>query len=199
MSVFPFNIMEDSENHDEDIMGKIQIYSNDDEQLKFLGQILSNETSRKILQILFDNELTSSEISTETSFSLPLINHHISTMLLAGIVTVSKTTMNTKNQPMKHYSAKSGIVILPKQASQKAKKSKRFSKSLNQLMQFTTIGIAASASFFLTLISQPMQEGQTTGEDLFSNDSSLIIPFVVAFSILGIGLLVKSRLNQRKK
>ncbi len=193
-----FNIMEDGEDYDEDIMDKIQIYSNDDEQLKFLGQILGNESSRKILQTLFDKELTAGEISTQTGFSLPLINHHISTMLQAGVVAVTKTTMNTKNQPMKHYSAKSGIVILPKQASKKAKASKRFSKSIKQLMQITTVGAAAIASFFITLISQPVQEGHQTGENLNVIDSPFVIPSVIALVVIGIGLLVKFVLNQRK-
>ena len=188
------------EKDDDEIMNRIQIYSNDDEKLKFLGQMLSNDTSRKILQTLLDKELTSSEISFHTGFSLPLINHHVNTMLQSGIVTVTKTTLNTKNQPMKYYSAKLGIIILPKQASHLAKKSKSLAVTLKTIMKFTSIGLAGVVSYFVIKINQESElssdHGNYPSSFFTQNELSLII---VPLTVVGIGLLVQYVLNKKRR
>ncbi|PIY88332.1 MAG: ArsR family transcriptional regulator, partial [Nitrosopumilales archaeon CG_4_10_14_0_8_um_filter_34_8] len=126
---------------------KIKIYSTDDEKLKFLGKILNNDSSREILLLLIEKEMTANEIAIQMKLSLPLVLYHINQMIQSGIVIVSKTFTNSKNQPMKYYSAKSGIVILPEIASIKAKESKSFSNSLKTIMKFAVIGIVSFVSW----------------------------------------------------
>lgn len=189
--------MTEPKENDDEIMNNIQIYSSDEEQLKFLGQILSNETSRKILQVLFDNELTASEISFETGVSLPLINHHVNTMLQSKIVTISKTTMNSKNQPMKHYIAKSSIVILPKKILQNPKKVKYLSVTLKTILKFTSIGLAGIVFWFLTNSLQNSNQWQS-GEESLGIFSQELISIIIGLSVVGIGLLVQYWFNKKR-
>lgn len=175
---------------------KVQIFSNTDEKLKFLGKILNNESSREILLLLIEKEMTANEIAVQTKLSLPLAIYHINQMILADIVAVSKTTTNGKNQPMRYYSAKSGIVILPEKASQKAKESKSFSNSLKKIMKFASVGIAGITSWLSIRYVQFQQNIQsndiTTGYeyvegnsfDWFAIDNEIWIPIIITSVII---------------
>lgn len=149
------------EQNKDNLEDKIQIFSNTDEKLKSLGKMLNNDSSRKIRQLLIEKEMTANEIATQTKLSLPLALYHINQMIESGIVIISKTSTNGKNQPMKYYSAKPGIIILPEKASQKAKENKSFTKALKSIMKFTVIGFAGIVSWMTVKIYDqglPVQE-----------------------------------------
>ncbi len=152
--------------NNDDLEDKIQIFSNTDEKLKFLGKILNNESSKKILQLLIEKEMTANEVATQTKLSLPLALYHVNQMIKAGIVIISKTSTNGKNQPTKHYSAKPGIIILPEKAFQKAKESKSFSNSLKRIMKLASVGFAGVVTWFGT---QFMQNTRNIWQDQLSN------------------------------
>jgi len=194
------------EQNENNLENEIQIFSNTDEKLKFLGKILSNDSSRKILLSLIEKEMTANEIATLIQLSLPLALYHINQMIQAGIVIVSKTFTNGKNQPMKYYSAKSGIVILPEKASQKAKESKSFSKSLKRIMKFAVIGIV---SFVSWVHVKSQQKELLPSDDTFDYVSpqnyddflDIIIsePIIIPLLVIIVGLSILFVLEKRKK
>ncbi|MEX0862605.1 ArsR/SmtB family transcription factor [Nitrosopumilus sp.] len=158
-----------NENSDS-VSKEFKVFSNNDEKLKFLGKILNNDSSREIFQILIEKEMTANEIATQMQLSLPLALYHINQMIKSGIVVISKTSTNGKKQPMKHYSAKPGIIILPEKASQKAKNSKSFSKSLKSIMKFTVIGVAGIVSWVTVKVNNqelPIQEPTNEITDIY--------------------------------
>ena len=185
---------------------KIKIYSTDDEKLKFLGKILNNDSSREILLLLIEKEMTANEIAIQMKLSLPLVLYHINQMIQSGIVIVSKTFTNGKNQPMKYYSAKSGIVILPEKASQKAKESKSFSNSLKKVMKFAVIGIV---SFVSWVHVKSQQKELPPSDDTFDYVSpqnyddflDIIIsePIIIPLLVIIVGLSILFVLEKRKK
>ena len=182
--------------NEDSLEDKIQFFSNTDEKLKFLGKILNNDSSREILLLLIEKEMTANEIAIQMKLSLPLVLYHINQMIQSGIVIVSKTFTNSKNQPMKYYSAKSGIVILPEKDSIKAKESKSFSKSLKKVMKFASVGVAGITSWFSIRYFQFQQNVQsndiTTGYeyvegssfDWFAIDNEIWIPIIVTSVII---------------
>ena len=182
--------------NEDSLEDKIQFFSNTDEKLKFLGKMLNNDSSREILLLLIEKEMTANEIALRTKLSLPLALHHINQMIQAEIVTISKTENNSKHQPMKYYSAKSGIVILPEKDSIKAKESKSFSKSLKKVMKFASVGVAGITSWFSIRYFQFQQNVQsndiTTGYeyvegssfDWFAIDNEIWIPIIVTSVII---------------
>lgn len=181
----------------DDGMDKIEIFSNTDDRLKFLGKMLNNDSSRKILSLLIEHELTANEISLQTELSLSLIIHHLNKMMQAGIVTISKTSMNTKNQPMKYYTAKSVILILPEKASERAKTSKSFSKSLKSIMKFAVIGLVGFFTWFYDL-SHLIEINKEVYP--FPYEPSLQIDSIVpALIIIIIGLIVERIFSLKKK
>ncbi len=81
--------MENPEENDE-FFDKIEIISSDDDKLKFLGELLSNESSRNILLLLTNREMSANEISQKTNLRLSLIIHHLNKMQQVGIVKIVK-------------------------------------------------------------------------------------------------------------
>ncbi|CAE6485544.1 MAG TPA: winged helix-turn-helix domain-containing protein [Candidatus Nitrosotenuis sp.] len=175
-------------NNDENFenFDKIEIFSNTDERLKFLGKILNNDFSRQILLLLAEKEMTANEIANQTKLSLPLVLHHVNQMLKAEMVVVSKISTNSKNQPMKYYSAKSGIVILPENVVERAKNSKSLYNSLKRIMRFAAIGIASIATWSYLKLIESTTKVQLQGGG--QERTEIPDPLVVALTVIIIGL-----------
>jgi DNA-binding transcriptional ArsR family regulator len=154
----------------EDPMGindKIEIMSTDDQRIKAVGELLSSDSSRTILKLLFNDLMTANQIAQKTGISLPLVIYHLKKMQEAGLVKVAQTEKNTKSHDMKVYTVdKFAIVILPSGLTEKAKSSKSLHNSFNRIYRFATIGGAAIAAWFS---SQFMQQNQQVA---MQNDSA---------------------------
>jgi len=143
----------------DDTPEKIEIFSTDDEKIKSIGELLSNDSSREILQLLFKKELTANQIAQETDVSLQLVKYHLNKMQDMGIAKISKVGKNIKGQDMKFYKAtKFAVVIVPSAVSERAKESKLLVRSFKTIYRFAGIGIAGVAAWFTTLT---LQEPQT--------------------------------------
>ncbi|HSA97471.1 MAG TPA: winged helix-turn-helix domain-containing protein [Candidatus Nitrosotenuis sp.] len=82
---------------------KIEILSTDDQRIKAVGELLSSDSSREILKLLFNDHMTANQIAQKTETSLPLVMYHLKKMQDAGIVTISSTGKNSKSHDMKYY------------------------------------------------------------------------------------------------
>ncbi len=146
------------------INDKIEILSTDDDKIKAVGELLSSDSSRAILKLLFNDQMTANQIAQKTEISLPLVIYHLKKMQDAGIVKISQTEKNTKSHDMKYYTIdKFAIVILPSEATEKARSSKSLHNSFNRIYRFATIGGAAIAAWFSTQFMQ--QNNQVTISD----------------------------------
>ena len=136
----------------EDPMGindKIEILSTDDDRIKAVGELLSSDSSRAILKLLFNEEMTANQIAQKTEISLPLVMYHLKKMQDANVVKISQTGKNTKSHDMKYYTVdKFAIVILPSGMTEKAKTSKSLFNSFNRIYRFATIGVVSLAAWF---------------------------------------------------
>lgn len=130
---------------------RIDILSTDEEKIKSLGELLSSEAGRKILNLIFIQEMSASEISNKTEMSLERVRYHLQKMLNIGIVEISRMIKNSRSQEMKYYRSKRFVVmVLPFSVSDKAKRSKSLFNALNKLFKGATISAAAIASWFIT-------------------------------------------------
>ncbi|MFN3654933.1 MAG: ArsR/SmtB family transcription factor [Candidatus Nitrosotenuis sp.] len=144
---------------------KIEILSTDDQRIKVVGELLSSDSSRMILKLLFNDQMTANQIAQKTEISLPLVIYHLKKMQEAGIVKVAQTAKNTKSHDMKYYTVdKFAIVILPSSLTEKAKSSKSLFNSFNRIYRFATIGGAAIAAWFSSQFIQQNQQITTSNE-----------------------------------
>lgn len=138
------------------VSDKIDILSTEDEKLKTVGEILSSDSSRQILKLLFNNSLSANQISQKTELSLPLVIHHLKKMQSAGVVKITNVGKNTKSHDVKFYTIdKVAIVILPSEMQQPAKKSKSLFNSFNRIHRLATLGGVSIAAWFSSQLLQP--------------------------------------------
>lgn len=142
---------------------KIEILSTNDEKIKLLGELLTNDSSRAILNLIFEQDMTALDIAKKTGLSLELVRYHIQKMLDIGMTNISKIEKNTREQEMKYYRVtKIVVIVLPQQISEKAKKSKSLINSLNRIYRFAAIGIAGLVSWFTSQTIQNFTQSMTS-------------------------------------
>ncbi len=150
----------------DDLTEKIKILATDDDKIKSFGELFTNDSSRQILQLLFNEELTATQISQKTGISLQLVKYHLNKLQDLGVVKISKIEKNSKSQNMKIYSAtKFTIVIVPPTLSEKTKESKLLVRSFRHIYKVAGFGIATGISGLLSL-SQLSQDKQIPANDV---------------------------------
>jgi DNA-binding transcriptional ArsR family regulator len=136
----------------DELTENIKILATDDKKIKSFGEILSNDSSREILQLLFNEELTASQIAQKSDVSIQLVKYHLNKLQELGVVKVSKIEKNSKSQDMKIYTAlKFSIVIVPPKMSEKTKESKLLVRSFRHIYKVAGLGIATGLSGLLSL------------------------------------------------
>jgi DNA-binding transcriptional ArsR family regulator len=163
------------------VSDKIDILSTEDEKLKAIGEILSSDSSRQILKLLFNNSLSANQIAQKTELSLPLVIHHLKKMQGTGVVKITNIGKNTKSHDVKFYTIdKVAIVILPSEMQQPAKKSKSLFNSFNRIHRLATLGGVSLAAWFSTQllqskyqISEPVESIKTTAPMMTGDESAM--------------------------
>ncbi|MCV0391949.1 MAG: winged helix-turn-helix domain-containing protein [Nitrosopumilus sp.] len=153
---------------------EIEIISTDDDKIKLIGEIFSNDSSRKILKLISDgNEMTANEIAQESNMSLALAIHHLKRMQTAGMIKVSKTGISAKGQEMKYYvSTNQTFLITPEKSNSSV------IESLKKFSKFAAIGLAGFVSWITLKPNNANYEGQphtpgiesSTSEEQFTKD-----------------------------
>src|SRR3989338_7924191 len=137
------------------ISDRVEILSTEDQKIKAIGEILSSDSSREILKILFNDSLTANQISQKTEISLPLVIYHLKKMQDSGVVKITSVGKNTKSHDMKFYTVdKLAIIILPSKMSEPAKKSKSLFNSFTRIHRLATLGGASIAAWVSSQIIQ---------------------------------------------
>jgi len=148
------------------ISDRVEIISTEDQKMKAIGEILSSDSSRTILKILFNDSLTANQISQKTEISLPLVIYHLKKMQESGVVKITSVGKNTKSHDMKFYTVdKLAIIILPSQMSEPAKKSKSLFNSFTRIHRLATLGGVSIAAWFSSQIIQKGIESSVNMEE----------------------------------
>jgi DNA-binding transcriptional ArsR family regulator len=156
------------------ISDRVEILSTEDQKMKAVGEILSSDSSRAILKILFNDSLTANQISQKIEISLPLVIYHLKKMQESGIVKITSVGKNTKSHNMKFYTVdKLAIIILPSKMSEPAKKSKSLFNSFTRIHRLATLGGASIAAW---VSSQMIQKGMESKLDIEQTSMMRDIP-----------------------
>ena len=140
---------------DIDLNEKIDILSMEDQKIKQVGELLSNDASRKILKLLFKNSLTASDIAKEADLSLPLVMYHLKKMQDANMVRVTNVGKTIESKDTKRYTTtKFAIVIVADSVKEKVKESKSIKRGFSGLYKFASIGIVSGAAWFASMFAQ---------------------------------------------
>ena len=155
----------------DELIENIKILATDDEKIKSFGEVFTNDSSREILQLLFNEELTASQIAQKSNVSLQLVKYHLNKLQNLGVVKISKIEKNSKSQDMKIYTAsKFSIVIVPPNLSEKTKESKLLVRSFRHIYKIAGLGIATGLSGLLSL---SQFQNKTVPADDFTKNSGV--------------------------
>ena len=145
---------------DKDESEDVEIISTHDEKVKTVGEILSNDSSREILNLLNSgNEMTINEIAQKTGLSLSLVTHHIKKMQSVEVVKISKVGRSVKGHKMNYYSATNqSFLIVPSKEPIRS-----VTSSLKKFSKFFAIGMAGIVSW-MTL--RPQNDARFQGGEL---------------------------------
>ncbi|AFS82596.1 ArsR/SmtB family transcription factor [Candidatus Nitrosopumilus sediminis] len=148
----------------------IEIISTEDDKIKLIGEIFSNDSSRKILKLVSNgNEMTANEIAQENNMSLTLTIHHLKRMQAAGMIKVSKTGISAKGQEMKYYVStnQSFLITSEKSTSSLVNSLKKFSK-------FAAIGMAGIVSWLTVKPNNQLMPVLEQSESIEEKSSKIV-------------------------
>jgi len=130
-----------SDGHKFDFKEFVKIYSNDSKLIPLLGSVFHNEKSRAMWMLLssthkeFYLKEMASLIEENENPRLPIYEHHIRTMVDAGIVLV-RQKMHNKHMT-KFYRAAPVILLTTPELYEKATTSKTLKTTFNKVFKFT--------------------------------------------------------------
>lgn len=89
-----------------------------DESSKDIAEVMSNKTSKKIINLLAEKELTESEISNELDIPLNTVDYNIKKLLKTGLVEKASHWWSVKGKKMHSFRITNKyIVITPKKSA----------------------------------------------------------------------------------
>ncbi len=137
------------EGNEEKNFEKIKVFSSDDEKLKKLGELLSNQSSRDILKLLIDKEMYTNEIAEKLDLRVNLIIHHLKKLESLGLLEISEKQIVKKGNKHKFYKMIPNIFITPSQPKGGIKEDGFLKKNFKEGIKFLAIGVAATSSFII--------------------------------------------------
>jgi hypothetical protein len=131
----------------------VKIYSNNDEILKKIGQILSSEKSRKIYGLLIEYELNAKEVAklidNEENPRLPNIIFHLEKMLDSGMLSMRTKQQRKNGHFLKYYKAVPTVLVVPPEYLEKAIASKSLHKIFDDIFRLSTAVLVIGGSTFM--------------------------------------------------
>jgi len=174
--------------------GKIRIFGSDD-NLKALGELLSNETSRKIISSLMQQEMYTNELSTKLDMRVSLVIHHLKKMEELGLLDIKNKKIIRKGQEHRFFKFNFDIFITLNNTKVEVEEKGILKKIFRDGVKFTIIGIAAIISFII-----PHEfYSRNTWSGLYNNDEfSLELPLIVI--VIGLIMeIINFRIKNKKK
>lgn len=91
------------------------LVSLNEDKAKELAQIVSNDTSRKILDFLAENEATESEIASAMKVPISTVHYNLQQLMKGGLIVAEEFHYSEKGREVNHYKlANKYIIIAPK-------------------------------------------------------------------------------------
>ncbi len=84
----------------------------DDERVESIAEAISNRTSKKILVLLAESELSESELSEKLGMPLSTIDYNVKKLVRAGLIEKTRTFWSSKGRKIPVYRTSSRKIII---------------------------------------------------------------------------------------
>ncbi len=178
---------------------KIKVFGSDDD-LKSLGELLSNETSRRIIKNLMEHEMYTNEIATKLDMRVSLVIHHLKKMQALGLLEITDKKIKRKGEKHRFFKMDFDIFVAFDKTKDEVKEKGILKIFFKDRIKIVAIGIVGLSSWFGTERIQL----KLPPPDLFYEEPMIHIPITMLWSILFTGIFVSIsifllRLKKRKK
>lgn len=173
----------------------IKTFGKDDEGLKSLGKLLSNETSRKIMVCLRDEPMYINQIAKKLNLQMNLVIHHIKLLEDAGLLITTKKKITRKGVEHTHYQVIPNIFINITETKEEHEKS-FFKRIFRDGIKFVGIGIAA-VLVWMSDITHLYDTYEIYPVPLNSHYEG-VDPIIPALIVIIIGMIIERAISIRK-
>lgn len=183
---------------------KISVFGSDDD-LKSLGELLSNETSRKIIKNLMEHQMYTNEIATKLDMRVSLVIHHLKKMEALGLLEITDKKIKRKGEKHRFFKMNSDIFVTLDKTKEEVKENGILKKFFKDGLKFTSISIVGVISWFsmnfISNFTNNTQSNIAVSKPLIESlQDSGIIPILISqiFVILLTVYIIKKKKKNRK-
>lgn len=172
---------------DDDV--KIKVFTSDD-NLKALGELLSNDSSRNIIYNLMTQEMYTNEIATKLDMRVSLVIHHLKKLEDLGLLEISEKRIKRKGIDHRFFKIKSNIFVVLDQDKTEIEEKGLLSRIFKDGTKFASIVIAGISMWFLSVYEKTLKELQNSSdESIVSSESSLFVVLEITI-VVSVGLFL---------
>ena len=141
------------------------LLSMEDDKIKKISNVISNESCRKILDYLANKEATESELSSKLNIPISTVHYNLQQLMGTGLIDAEEYHYSEKGKEVNHYRlANKYIIIAPKNTH-------RIKEKLKNIL--LVVLIVSGAAFFLELTQKLFAHGSIIR--VFSNTKQTLI------------------------
>lgn len=178
----------------------VKVFGKDDEGLKSLGKLLSNETSRKVMECLRDEPMYINQVAKKLGLQMNLVTHHIKLLEDAKLLTITQKKITRKGEKHKHYQVVSNIFINITETKDTMNENGFFKRIFRDGIKFVVVGLTGISLYFIKP-NLSVQKGQVIIDTSEKSSELVFYEQTVFFPMLIIvlGLIIISIFNKKKK
>ena len=165
---------------------QVKVFDCNDKSLKILGELLSNDTSRKIVKALIEKEMYTNEISNKLNISVSLVIHHLKKLEELGLLEITHKQIVRKGNEHRYFRMVPGLFVIPNESVEKTGFLKRFFRE----------GIKFASIALVSLISVPLL---STNDSFNVNTNHEPITYFIPVLIVLAGIIIERSYSYKKK
>ena len=169
---------------DEEGNDEIKVLSTD-ESLKILGELLGNESSRKMIKALIDRAMYANEIARDLELRPNLVVHHLRKMESIGLLEITSKKIIRKGVERRHFRIAKGLLVLP--GTQNKDEVRFLKRILRGSVRFVALGIAGLMPLALHVLNVQTDYGVDSDSDVILDLPSAL---VVGLAIVAVGVII---------
>ena len=175
-------------------MDKVKVFTSDDRSLKLLGELLGNDTSRKIIRCLIEKQMYTNELAIKLDIPISLVIHHLKKLEELKIVDVKEKQITKKTKKHKFFRMSGKIFVLPNEPEDEIIKTGMLERIFQEKVRYSMVGATAVLSFISAKIQDP--QNAFMGSQPLPQDATFV-PLMIL--IAGIAIEYGIRHKKRKK
>ena len=131
------------------VRDEVKVFGADDRPLKLLGELLGNDTSRKIIRHLIEKQMYTNELATKLDIPISLVIYHLKKLEELNLVDVEEKQITKKTKMHKFFRMSGKIFVLPTDSDAEMRETGNLGRILQEKVRYAIIGVAALFAFVL--------------------------------------------------